>query len=196
MIDGNSENQPDGKRAFEYALAELLIDSGIISADDFKESLLKWQRKLGVETGEDPLSFLQITPPLTDYDLPELPKPKTVMIVDDVKFIRDLIRTTLSMHGYTVVAEAENGWEALELFNKKHPNYVIMDIEMKGMNGLQALQDIRKIDKHVPVIIMTGNAKKEYLKEAKDHGMTDFLVKPIDVDRLLSVLGTSKDHKA
>ncbi|RJP20426.1 MAG: response regulator [Candidatus Omnitrophota bacterium] len=193
MINGNAANPSEEQRAFEFALAELLIDTGIIGAEDFKRSLLKWRRKLGVDAAEDPLAFLQITPPVFDFMVPEPPRPKTVMIVDDVKFIRELIRTTVTMHGYSVIAEAQNGLEALELFKTKRPDCVIMDIEMKGMSGLQALHDIRKIDKKVTVILMTGNPKKEYLKEALDYQMTDFLVKPIDVNRLLAVLGITNE---
>ncbi|MEW6234776.1 MAG: response regulator [Candidatus Omnitrophota bacterium] len=194
-------------RIFQYALAEALISSGVIDAEELKHSIIKWRKLLNVDSKEDPLAFLAIKAPSEgEIDSPKskisakstasapsashppLPKRRRIMIVDDVLYIREMVKTTLVMHGYVVAAEADNGREAIQIFQELRPDIVLTDIEMKGMNGLELLREIRKIDQTAPVIIMTGNPNKDYVKEAFGAGMTDFIVKPIDMMRLLSVL--------
>ena len=187
--DEQDTSQSSDERAFQFALTELLIDSGIIGADEFKDSLVKWRKKLGVESLEAPLAFLARKPQPRRGEFPGLPVKKTVLVVDDVQLVREMIKSALAQHGFTVIAEAENGTEALEMFRKKRPSFVLMDIEMKGMSGIEALRSIRKIDAKTPVIIMTGNPQREYVQQALECGMTDFIVKPLDVNRLLAVLG-------
>lgn len=194
MSDASKQDQY--QQALQQALVEHLIDTGIIDAETFQESITKWQKKMGLEPQNKPLEFLQAKPK-AQVKLPDEvdsftgAKPKSVikiLLVDDVKFIRDLIRNTLSSQGYSHFIEGENGYEAVELFDAERPDLVISDIEMKGLNGLEALKKIRQIDKNVPVIIMTGNPTEDYVKHAVEFGMTDFVAKPIDVNRLMSVI--------
>jgi len=181
IIDGND-------RALLYALAEVLVQAGIINSEQFNQSYQKWQNQLQSVSPEPPSAF---PTPRPDPAIAEPLAPreiKTIMIVDDVAFIREMIKRTLVINGYIIVAEANNGKEAVDQFQKLKPDMVLMDIEMKGMNGLEALRNIRGINPHVPVVIMTGNPQKDYVKEALRFGSTDFLVKPIDVNRLLNVM--------
>ena len=113
---------------------------------------------------------------------------RSVLVVDDVPHIRSMIKSALKMNGYFVIAEADEGTKAVSLFTELQPDYVLMDIEMKGMNGLDALRQIRSFNKKVPVIIMTGNPDKDYLIEAMNYGSADFIVKPVDVNRLIKVM--------
>lgn len=182
------------QQAIQQALIEHLIDSGVIDSETFKETMVKWQKKLGLEPINNPLDFISKLPKPPEMVSTESfsgSKPMSVtkiMIIDNVKFIRDLIRSTLANQGYSHFVEGENGQEAFELFQKEKPDIVIMDIEMKGMNGLDALREIRKEDKNTPVIIMTGNPTENYVKLAVEFGMTDFVAKPLDVNRLISVI--------
>lgn len=190
----DQEKNDQYQQALQKALVEHLIDSGIIDSDSFQETVTKWQKKMGLEPQNKPLEFIHEKP---KAQMPEQEdsftgaKPKAVvkiLLVDDVKFIRDLIRSTLSSQGYSNFIESENGYEAVEKFDEERPDLVISDIEMKGLNGLEALKKIREIDKNVPVIIMTGNPTEDYVKHAVEYGMTDFVAKPIDVNRLMAVI--------
>jgi len=212
MYDEKNDSLPLEARVFQYALAEALISSGVIDAEEFKNTIIKWRKLLNVNSKDDPLAFLAIqasseeviespksktsaksAAPAASSTHAPIPKRRRIMIVDDVPYIREMVKTTLVMHGYIVTAEADNGREAIQIFQELRPDIVLTDIEMKGMDGLELLREIRKIDSAAPVIIMTGNPHKEYVKKAFDAGMTDFIVKPIDMMRLLSVLGKVDD---
>ncbi len=172
-----------------YALSDLLIDNGIIDSVEFSEAIVKWRKTLGIETDAKPLEFLS---PQPSKDAPQDSDThvvgRSVLVVDDVPHIRSMIKSALKMNGYFVIAEADEGTKAVSLFTELQPDYVLMDIEMKGMNGLDALRQIRSFNKKVPVIIMTGNPDKDYLIEAMNYGSADFIVKPVDVNRLIKVM--------
>ncbi len=190
MSDNLNKDSSETEDVFMYALADVLINSGIIDTEDLKQSIIKWRKHMGVESKEEPLAFL--SPKQIDCNeiltAPSLESVRNIMIVDDVVFIREMIKRTLLLNGYKVIAEAGNGEEAVEKFNANKPDLVLMDIEMKKMSGLEALRIIRESDTITPVVIMTGNPKKDYLKEALKWGTTDFIIKPVDINRLLTVL--------
>ncbi len=184
----HSANDP---KVLLYALTELLIDNGIIDRVEFSKVIVKWQKTLGIETDVKPLEFLasqQIknVSPVIGSEISA--RKRTVLVVDDVPHIRKMIKSALHMNGYFVIAEAGEGKKAIDLFTEFQPGYVLMDIEMKGMNGLDALRQIRSFDQEVPIIIITGNPKKDYLIEAMNCSSTDFIVKPVDVNRLIQVM--------
>ena len=181
----------------QNALIEHLMETGIIDTEEFKHSVAKWRQKMGLEEGEDPLGFLssKVMPVMEEAPAGEKSAAATtILLVDNVKFIRDLIKSTLASYGYHKFVEGENGYEAVELFNKHKPDLVMMDVEMKGMNGLEALREIRKTNKKTPVIIMTGNPTQDYVKMAVEFGMTDFVAKPLDVNRVLGVIQKLLGH--
>ncbi len=111
----------------------------------------------------------------------------TVLVVDDSETARAVCRVALSKHGYTVM-EAKEGREALELFCKHTPDLVLLDIEMPGMNGLAALDEMRKINPNSPVIMLTSMAQKSVVEHATRAGAVEFVVKPIQVEPLLSLV--------
>ncbi len=190
MNENSEKPSSETEQVFVYALADVLINSGIIDTDDLRQTIIKWRKHMGVETQEEPLAFLAPKPVVPDEDQ-AISSPKTIntiMIVDDVVFIREMIKRTLILNGYNVVAEAGNGLEAVGIFHDVQPDLVLMDIEMKKMSGLDALRIIRETDTTTPVVIMTGNPKKNYLQEALKWGTTDFIIKPVDINRLLTVL--------
>ena len=105
----------------------------------------------------------------------------TVMIVDDDLATRLLMRASLESEGYHIV-EAENGVEAVELFELCRPDIVLMDIQMPVMNGYKACTEIRntKFGETVPILIITGLEDVPSIEEAYQVGATDFITKPID----------------
>jgi two-component system chemotaxis response regulator CheY len=96
------------------------------------------------------------------------------------------IREIATKAGWTVVAEATNGVEALRLFNEHHPDLVTLDMVMPEMDGLQALKAIRKSCPEASVVMVSAVNQKDKLRECIAEGAMDFVVKPFDPDRLQS----------
>ncbi|MFZ5998259.1 MAG: sigma-54-dependent transcriptional regulator [Nitrospirota bacterium] len=109
---------------------------------------------------------------------------KKVLIVDDDKNLRSVVRDVLSDEGFSV-AEAPDGVSALKIFKKDLPDAVLLDLNMPHMGGLETLQDLKKINSHVPVIILTAYSDIPTVVEAVKRGAYDFTVKPPDFDRLI-----------
>ena len=118
-------------------------------------------------------------------------KTQLVLVVDDEKNIRLLFEEELKELGYDVMT-AENGEEALQLFKKKRPNLVLLDLKMPGMHGVATLEKIRELDKTVPVIVVTAHgagrpvqkSQTEYAIKEKQLEIVDYITKPVDLDEL------------
>jgi DNA-binding NtrC family response regulator len=78
-----------------------------------------------------------------------------------------------------------SGEEALELLKRDPVDIVVMEVRMPGIDGIQTLREIKKVDLLVEVILLTGHASLEVAKEGMDLGAFDYLMKPIDFDELL-----------
>jgi DNA-binding NtrC family response regulator len=112
---------------------------------------------------------------------------KTILIVDDEQSVRESLRMILDYEGYDV-ATAENGGEALESASSAHPDLVLLDVKMPGMDGIEVLQKLRAMEKNIPVIMISGHGTIETAVEATRLGAFDFLPKPLDRDKLLVAL--------
>jgi len=107
-------------------------------------------------------------------------KGKTILVVDDMKRIRDIVRFYLKNEGYNVFI-AENGKEALTYAFGKNPlDLIILDIMMPKMDGYEVLRQIRESDetKNVPVIFLTAKAQKTDVQKGVELGVNDYVVKP------------------
>lgn len=113
---------------------------------------------------------------------------KRVLIVDDAVFMRMKLRDILEKNGYEVVAEAQNGVEAVEKFKQEKPDLVTMDITMPEMDGVAALKEIKSQDKDAKVIMCSAMGQQSMVMEAIQSGALDFIVKPFDTDRVLQSL--------
>lgn len=113
-----------------------------------------------------------------------------IMIVDDDVFIRERLRTALPFEqlGLKLCGEAENGIQALELFELHQPQIVIMDINIPLMSGLEVAQKILEEEAETNIIIITAYGTLETAREAIRSGMVDFMLKPIDFTELQSIL--------
>lgn len=116
------------------------------------------------------------------------------LLVEDNELNMEISRSLLEIHGMEVET-AENGQVAVEKFQSSPPGHfaaILMDIRMPVLNGLDATRQIRALPredaKTVPVIAMSANAFDEDRKRAFDAGIDDYLVKPIDIAKLLSTL--------
>ncbi len=103
-----------------------------------------------------------------------------VLIVDDDPFIRLILRHFLEREGYQI-AEAQNGIEALSVFNQLHPDIVLLDAIMPDMDGFDCCTQLQPLDssKHVPVLMITGLEDQESVDRAFAVGAIDYVTKPI-----------------
>nr|WP_232231521.1 response regulator [Paenibacillus sp. HW567] len=113
-----------------------------------------------------------------------------MLIVDDEPKLREGMRTLIPWEeqGYTVVATAANGFEALEKFHTFKPKLIVADIRMPGMDGLELINELRKENADCHVLILSGHADFEYAKRAISYHIDGYLLKPVDEDELVSYL--------
>ena len=102
-----------------------------------------------------------------------------ILIADDEPHVRKLLERYLSHHGY-VVGLAADGLEALELVRQQTPDLVITDVNMPNMNGFELLAEVKKDEglKHIPVLMVTAEARKEDIVRAAQDGAAGYIVKP------------------
>lgn len=111
-----------------------------------------------------------------------------VLVVDDALFMRVTIGNLLKEWGYDIVGEATNGREAIELFNKLHPDIVTMDVTMPIMSGLEAVKVIMSENPAAKIIMITALGQQKLVVEAIEYGAKDFVTKPFDPLRLKMVV--------
>jgi len=107
-----------------------------------------------------------------------------VLIVDDAKFMRILVKDALSGAGHEIVGEAENGNQAIDLYKKLKPDLVTMDITMKEKDGIEAAGEILAMDPSARIIMVTALGQENLLTKAIKMGVKDFVVKPFPPGRL------------
>ncbi|MFN2747317.1 MULTISPECIES: response regulator [Bacillus] len=111
-----------------------------------------------------------------------------VLIVDDAKFMRDKLREILETENVQVAGEAENGEEAVSLYQKLKPDLVIMDITMPVKNGIEALKEMIAADPKVKVIMCTAMRQQRIVVEAIEAGAKDFIVKPFEETKVVEAV--------
>lgn len=107
-----------------------------------------------------------------------------VMIVDDSKTSRRILRGILEESGYEVVCEAQNGEEGYLKYKELRPDVVTMDITMPKMDGIECLKLIRHIDENAKVIMVTAAGQKEKMMDAIKNGAAEFLTKPFEKEEI------------
>ncbi|MDD5028815.1 MAG: chemotaxis response regulator CheY [Rhodoferax sp.] len=102
------------------------------------------------------------------------------LVVDDFSTMRRIIRNLLKEIGYTEADEAEDGVAAINKLRNSNFDFVVCDINMPNMNGFQLLQEIKKDEKlkHIPVLMVTAEARKEDIVMAAQLGAAGYIVKP------------------
>jgi two-component system chemotaxis response regulator CheY len=107
-----------------------------------------------------------------------------VLVVDDAKFMRHMIKAILVGLGWEVVGEASDGVEAVELFNALKPDVVTLDIVMPKASGIEALKAIRTSDPNAKCVMISAIDQREPLMEALKLGAADYVVKPFEKERV------------
>lgn len=113
-----------------------------------------------------------------------------ILVVEDDKISRRIIREILSRSGYEVF-EAEDGAQGLESFKANKPDLVLTDYQMPVMNGLRVLSEIRILQPAVPVIMLTGFGDIALIIKSIQLGAFDFLEKPINTPQLKEVVASA-----
>lgn len=113
---------------------------------------------------------------------------KTVLVVDDAAFMRIKLKDILEKNGYEVIAEAQNGVEAVARYKEKNPDIVTMDITMPEKDGVEALKEIKEFDPNAIVLMCSAMGQQTMVMDAIRAGAKDFIVKPFDTERVIKAL--------
>lgn len=119
-----------------------------------------------------------------------------VMIADDEPKIRRGLRSTIENMGseMAVIAETEDGEQALAAVRAEHPDILLIDIRMPFLNGLELIERIREITLDCVIVVVTGHDEFEYAKRALQLKVFDFLLKPVSEEQLSSVLARARQE--
>jgi len=111
-----------------------------------------------------------------------------VLIVDDSPVLRIMLQEMLEAMGHEIVGEAEDGATAVALYREKKPQLVTLDVSLPDMNGIEVLQNIRRIDPAAKVLMVTGNDQKAIETKALALKALGVLRKPFDEGELRAML--------
>lgn len=110
---------------------------------------------------------------------------RTAIVVDDDETFRSRLTRALESRGFDVRA-APNGEAALELARVESPEYAVVDLRMPGISGLEVVRELKAIDPHTNVVVLTGYGSIATALEAVRLGATHYLTKPADADDVLA----------
>lgn len=112
------------------------------------------------------------------------------IVVDDSKFMRTIIKDVIKSMGHEILAEADNGTDGIEAYRQYRPDFITMDITMGGMDGMNAVNEIRGIDPASKIIIIS--ALNETVIRSMDNSVSAavFLTKPFEKEALMNAVNT------
>ncbi|MFC6872039.1 MULTISPECIES: chemotaxis protein CheY [Halobellus] len=111
----------------------------------------------------------------------------TVLVVDDSAFMRNLLKQLLEDE-HEVVGEAENGVEAVEMYDELDPDVVTMDVVMPIRDGIEATEEIKSTDPNSSVIMCTSVGQEEKMREAVKAGADGYITKPFQKPNVLEAI--------
>ncbi|WCM63529.1 response regulator transcription factor [Paenibacillus polymyxa] len=119
---------------------------------------------------------------------------KSVLVIDDEEKISRLLQLELSHEGYAVEI-AQTGREGLEKALARTWDIIILDVMLPEMNGVEVLKQIRKVDNHTPVIMVTARNTTPDKVSGLDEGANDYITKPFEIEELLARMRASMRHQ-
>ncbi|MDQ2179413.1 response regulator [Marinifilum sp. D714] len=117
-------------------------------------------------------------------------KKYSILLVEDNKLNQTVVKFTLKRYGY-LIDVANNGLEAVDMYKERNYDFILMDVMMPEMDGLEATKIIREIEngqEHIPIIALTADIMVANEEKCLENGMDAHLSKPFDVDHLFKVL--------
>jgi two-component system chemotaxis response regulator CheY len=113
---------------------------------------------------------------------------KKVLIVDDTKFMRNILASILKKKDLEIAGEAVNGADAIEKYRQLRPDLVTMDIIMPEVDGIQAVKEILKFDPDAKILMCSAMGQQALVIEAIQAGAKDFVIKPFQPTRVLEAV--------
>ena len=113
---------------------------------------------------------------------------KRVLVVDDAKFMRTMLKNILVSNGYDVIGEADNGKAGFEQYKALHPDVVTMDITMPDYSGVEGLKMIMESDPDAKVIMCSAMGQQAMMIDAMKAGAKDFIIKPFQKEHVIEVM--------
>lgn len=136
-----------------------------------------------VTMGETPFTYASKESIVYDAD----PNAKgTVLLVDDSRMSRKMLKNLLEEEGYSVIAEAGDGLEAIEAYKTHKPDLVTLDITMPNMDGIEALKELIAIDPDVTAVMITAAGQQNKLIQALKIGAKKFITKPFEKEEVIN----------
>ncbi len=115
------------------------------------------------------------------------------MVIDDEQAIRLFLEATLEDEGYSIVTFGD-GASSLEWLSRSVPDLVLLDLMLPDMSGIQVLESIKELYPHLPVVVITAYSRTDTAVQAMKLDATDYVSKPIELDRLLRVVAKGLDE--
>lgn len=113
---------------------------------------------------------------------------KTILVIDDSPFVAKQIREVVEGKGYTVVACAKDGEEGIKIYKEINPQFVILDIIMPGIDGLETAEILLKEDATAKILMLSSLCDESTMEEVRSIGLKYLIPKPLDEDVLLATL--------
>jgi DNA-binding NarL/FixJ family response regulator len=112
-----------------------------------------------------------------------------LLIVDDHPLTRDALASLLGQHGFTVIGEASDGAEAVELSRSLQPDLILLDLSMPGLDGISALPRLREAAPRSEIVVLTASETQENLLGSIRAGAAGYLLKTEPPERIVEFLG-------
>jgi len=118
-----------------------------------------------------------------------------ILVVEDNDKNRKLVRDVLTFKGYEII-EAETGEEGVHLAQERHPSLILMDIRLPGIDGMEALRQLRAepTTREIPVMAMTASVMSEDRRRVMGAGFDAYQGKPIQVNDFLAAVAQTLEH--
>ncbi|MBD3254065.1 MAG: response regulator [Candidatus Lokiarchaeota archaeon] len=114
---------------------------------------------------------------------------KKILVVDDAAFTRNMLKKIINKTDYAeVVGEGKNGNEAIKLYKQLRPDLVTMDLVMPEKGGIEAVEELQKIDKNSLIVVVSALGQEALVLEAAKKGAKDFIQKPFKNQQVLEVM--------
>jgi DNA-binding NtrC family response regulator len=110
----------------------------------------------------------------------------SILIVDDELGVRESLKMILK--SYYEIHTASGGEEALNVLTERKIHLITLDLNMPKLSGIETLREIRKLDREIPVVIITGYGSRQEESDARHYGVKEFISKPFNTSRIITVI--------
>ncbi len=120
---------------------------------------------------------------------------KKILVIEDEVFIRENLIELLEIEGFEAIG-AENGTSGLHLAKEHQPNLILCDVMMPELDGFGVLEALRQdsVTATIPFMFLTASADRNNLRRIRGLGMSDYILKPFNVDKFLEVVSSCLDN--